>query len=399
MLTFLVAVACALIAAWSQSMPSYPSGPNVALQSLPAQTSIVARGSVAAGGGSPAQWRARRLWGGESLIDIHFTSPTEGWIASYQGSFYKTADGGDTWQQVKVAMPAGSHVTSAHFADSRLGWVTAVKDGSYYPERSLSESWLLHTNDGGQTWSVQYAGKDLGLNRVVFVGDREGWAVGTKWAQGEESHNDPLVLYTTDQGRQWTEVPGDLGRLSRGGDITTIHSPGPNQATVFTNAREVFDTSDGGMTWRREAELQEPPQIAVRRVVAADKSLWVLGGADSREGMWTMLARIGKDGPRTKFTVNEVNLQDMDFLPGAEVVACGSVSSGREPDDLLARQGVILRSRDAGRNWTVAYRNAEIRSINALAVVDATRILAVGDGGLILTLEPHAEKEFTSSRK
>ena len=78
-------------------------------------------------------------------------------------NFYRTADGGATWQRVDLPMGevttengyAGMHVTALDFADSQTGTVTV----EMYPSGQEDDlACAFATADGGQTWTAVDAG-------------------------------------------------------------------------------------------------------------------------------------------------------------------------------------------------------------------------------------------------
>lgn len=391
MITWSAVVASALCAACVQSIQNDTSAQKLKNLHATPERIVAVGSSITKDNTASMKWDVKKLSGREGLIAVNFLSSTHGWIVSHQGPLYKTTDGGETWQRVEVEMPPDSYVTSAHFDDSYLGWVAVVRNGPDYFDPQTDESWLMHTSDGGQSWQVQYSSKALQINQVLFVSAHEGWAVGTRRVKRDTLQNDPVVLHTTDQGRHWAETSDELNRMSVGGNVTSISTGNSARTTLITNAREVFSTNSGEQDWKRVAVIQEEPsQTAMRRIVdSGNESLWVLGGTDGREGMWTMLAQMSSySGAWTKYRVNGVSLQDVVFLSDGKVLACGSLPTDGELKGTPGRQGVILRSADAGRNWTIVYRNAEVKSINSLAAVDPTHVWAVGDNGLVIRLLP-----------
>ena len=78
-------------------------------------------------------------------------------------NFYRTADGGATWQRVDLPMGevttengyAGMHVTALDFADSQNGTVTVEM---YRSGEEINLTCAFATADGGQTWTAVDAG-------------------------------------------------------------------------------------------------------------------------------------------------------------------------------------------------------------------------------------------------
>ena len=94
---------------------------------------------------------------------------------------YVTHDGGASWQCTDPA-PDGSYT----FLDPQHGWVASGRD-------------LWVTKDGGQSWSKLTPGgpfHDAAL--LDFISTREGWAI------GENTSSSSVLLHTTNGGQTWT---------------------------------------------------------------------------------------------------------------------------------------------------------------------------------------------------
>lgn len=101
------------------------------------------------------------------------------------GSVWRSANGGKTWQDLSITMPAGvGELFDFHAVALRGKQVWIVGNPGTV---------VFHSADMGQTWSVNSTGQSLPLADVMFVDDQRGWAVG---AAG-------VVVSTTDGGATW----------------------------------------------------------------------------------------------------------------------------------------------------------------------------------------------------
>jgi photosystem II stability/assembly factor-like uncharacterized protein len=77
-----------------------------------------------------------------------------------------TEDGGDTW----TPQTSGTRHTLAevYFTDEKRGWVV----GDF--------GTILHTTDGGKTWTLQKSHVEHELTGLSFVHPNAGWIIG-KW--------------------------------------------------------------------------------------------------------------------------------------------------------------------------------------------------------------------------
>ncbi|QDZ91037.1 hypothetical protein D0436_11490 [Shewanella decolorationis] len=89
----------------------------------------------------------------------------------------------DTWQQVST--PTSAQLTKVFFLNEKLGWAVG------------HDATILHTQDGGQTWSLQMQSTEIEkpFLDVLFLNEQDGMAIG---AYG-------LFYRTHDGGKTWAE--------------------------------------------------------------------------------------------------------------------------------------------------------------------------------------------------
>jgi photosystem II stability/assembly factor-like uncharacterized protein len=119
-----------------------------------------------------ARWTALRLPSrqGEDTIriqDISFVSPTRGYMlddAALMPTLWSTHDAGRHWRQVLSA--GQSEATSVYFVNAEDGYLA----GLLYPTGEADNAYILHTSDGGATWSPEYVGPGWLSSAVVGAG-------------------------------------------------------------------------------------------------------------------------------------------------------------------------------------------------------------------------------------
>src|SRR5688572_29939006 len=75
--------------------------------------------------------------------------------AGAHGHIVFSDDGGTTWQQAQV--PVSADLTALHFVDATLGWAVG------------HEGVVLHTADGGASWTVQLDGRRANALMLAYV--------------------------------------------------------------------------------------------------------------------------------------------------------------------------------------------------------------------------------------
>ena len=157
------------------------------------------------------------------------------------GTFLSTSDGGKKWTKCKfswekqtpllverVSPSIEPHFNGLYFVSKNIGWVVG--------EFGL----VLHTKDGGQTWTTQRSGPDLPqLCAVIFFDEQKGWAIG----------QEGTLICTKDGGKNW--LPSNIGTNKDLYAAALEH-----EHMVIVGNYIVLKTENGGSTWTRK-ELVE----------------------------------------------------------------------------------------------------------------------------------------------
>ena len=182
------------------------------------------------------------------VVGVDFVSPSTGWLVvdfvSGDYAVIHTTDGGTTWTR-QLTAPSGGRSKFAKFFDASVGVVALIG----------SEPVLHRTSDGGQSWVSRPATKQPAtVLSWSFVDSDHGWMLVAPQGAGVLL---PERLYRTeDGGLSWS----DLGRPV----------PGPDQAfqanfsslttgwlTTASSGPFAYRSQDSGATWSR-APLPAP---------------------------------------------------------------------------------------------------------------------------------------------
>jgi photosystem II stability/assembly factor-like uncharacterized protein len=154
--------------------------------------------------------------------DIAALSDREAWAVCEKGFLLHTIDGGETWSHQRLE-PFVS-LRAITFMDPQRGFV-AGNDGV-----------LFATNDGGRSWTPRRTPTTHSLSDLFFVGEL-GWAAGY-WG---------TILHTKDGGQTWYQQP--------------VPADKPLEGIFFINERlgwaagwsgAILHTVDGGQSWQRQ---------------------------------------------------------------------------------------------------------------------------------------------------
>jgi photosystem II stability/assembly factor-like uncharacterized protein len=183
-----------------------------------------------------ATWLTRQLPVSRSEgwpYQLRFFDASQGLLLGQ--TIYRTADGGRTWQRVRVLAWDRGHFS---FVDPLHGWAIPVVGEA---------TGLVATSDGGSFWTEiePVAGELLSLNEIhdeiQMVSPEVGWA--------QHASGDP-VLRTADGGRTWRDVTPQL----EGYTIRNLAALDANTAWLTMESEDhltfsVARTTDGGATW------------------------------------------------------------------------------------------------------------------------------------------------------
>jgi photosystem II stability/assembly factor-like uncharacterized protein len=256
-----------------------------------------------------------------------------------QGLVLLSDDQGARWRQAMV--PVSVLLTAVDFADAQHGWAVG-HDGV-----------VLHTQDGGDSWSLQLDGNRINALRVAQL-DAE-LAVLSQHAEADPQALDSLEMalddarYAVDDGPTMPLLDVWFADRLRG--------------YVLGAYGQLLETRDGGNSWRsRGHTLPNPDRFHLNSLLkSAAGDLYIAGEAG-------LLLRSGDDG---------ASWQALDSPYD------GSLFALAEQDGLyvMGLRGHLFHSPD-GDQWQAVELKSGATLNNALAV-DAKLVL-LGQGGLLL---------------
>ena len=158
---------------------------------------VMAAGSIARG---QSNWSVGHVTSGGDLVAVYFTSDKTGWIAGDNGYLASTRDGGDSWN--KYPLDTAEDINEIYFRNDNNGYLVAGRV-------------MFLTKDGGQTWQQTKLGVPADLRKGIpeylsirFSGKKIGIAVGSVYQRigKEDIIVDSLVMRTDDGGDTWTRI-------------------------------------------------------------------------------------------------------------------------------------------------------------------------------------------------
>jgi len=298
------------------------------------------------------------LKGDWSLNDIFMVDANWGVAVKSQGVILHTDDGGNTWTSQKSG--TGNSLSGVCFTDTMHGWAVGKKI-------------ILHTNDGGKTWVKQLDEAPFSFAAVFCLDTSTAWAVGSGW--GDDYSN---IHFTEDGGETWTRQR--TGVKTHLFDVEfTDYETGIAVGGWCTNCSGsplfggyILSTTNGGDTWG--LQYHDTTIMGFYAVDFTDVHSGIVTGA-----LGTILRTT--DGG-ISWTKQESGTND-EFrdvcLIGADI---GYAAGGETVEPY---RGTILRTTDGGLSWA-EQQLSEQGFIFGVCFTDDRTGLAVGYGTIIKTI-------------
>lgn len=129
------------------------------------------------------------------VAQIAVSSPGTAWAVGAEGLVMTSRDQGRSWQLPFGPLPS---------ATARIDWRAVDQRGAFCCVAGAPGDQVAVTSDGGQTWQCFATGQRLPIHGLSFPTSSEGWAVGACGA----------ILHTADGGATWTAQRGGARRAA-----------------------------------------------------------------------------------------------------------------------------------------------------------------------------------------
>jgi photosystem II stability/assembly factor-like uncharacterized protein len=131
--------------------------------------------------------------GPNGLQEVRFANSLNGWAVGYDSTILHTIDGGNTWtKQTDVSDWGGGFNVQIFCIDTNTAWITAGRGT------------ILHTTNGGKTWTRQASGQNSGNFDIYFIDADTGFVVGGSCNVCAPPEPTGYIIHTIDGGETWT---------------------------------------------------------------------------------------------------------------------------------------------------------------------------------------------------
>jgi len=284
----------------------------------------------------------------DDLFSVSFPNEKEGWASGRWGCILHTADGGKTWTRQNT----GTDLTlsSVFFVDSKNGWAVG------------EEGVIIHTADGGKTWEKQKSPVPFFHMKTYFISPLKGWIV------SEQTH----ILYTEDGGKTWSVQFKDQDFI-----LKSVSFYDDSNGWAVGEYGFIYHTRNGGKTW--EMQGGEYGISAKTGDVEGGNFLFDVVAIDPQTA-WA----VGIDSYVIKTVNGGKTWQEVSTgAPKTQLFAVGY--DPKTGTLITGGSGVLVASQDKGKTWKATECDPPVIYdwIYGLSRRGGNGLLAVGGGGLI----------------
>lgn len=168
----------------------------------------------------------------------------------------RTLDGGKTWTRIPPESLPPALDNEGAFAASGTNVAVVGRDHVWIGTGAAARSRVLHSADGGKTWTVAdtplAAGPSAGIFSIAFRDARHGVVVGGDYRKEEEAVDNAAV--TSDGGKTWKLTTGMTGFRSVVAYLGQ-HGRRRSDSWMAAGPSGTDVSNDDGKTWRQGSSL------------------------------------------------------------------------------------------------------------------------------------------------
>ncbi|MBE0648037.1 MAG: T9SS type A sorting domain-containing protein [Bacteroidales bacterium] len=308
-----------------------------------------------------------------NLRSVSFPDSLNGWAVGDSGTILHTGDGGNTWTQQDS--PVENDIVYVFFLNQNLGWAAALN----FTEPPFGTI-LLKTSNGGDSWgSSLYPDENIFISCIHYFDSLTGWMGGKPHA----------LVKTIDGGNIWTQAAIDTSTLAFFPVLTIAflnQEVGYASGGMFDIAGVIWRTQNGGDLWYA-IDPSQAPADEVHGLHIFDEMHVMGSGGDPDYGYGVGMIRSSDGG--VNWNYDEIGVQgiayDIDFRTSSQAWS---------PLGPLCK---LIFSLDSGDTWT------EIPTPDSAAIYDITfpdslHGYGVGNRGAVLKYRPPVQPGVPSMK-
>jgi len=294
-----------------------------------------------------AQWMQQPCPQGRGLRGVVFSNEMNGWCIS-NSYLLHTTDGGNAW--FESPQPTfNTNLNDIFMLDTLTGWIVGDKG------TILRRSWVAGTV--GVKWHEMQSGVIHNLRSVFFTDAKNGWTCGTNG----------VILATVDGGKTWVQQHIEAEAWKSFYSVFFTDS-----LTGWATGSVTLKTQDGGKTW---TEVKLPSVEGMTDIVFVTPQLGLAVGS-----IGTILRSTNGGGTWETIESNTgAMLMSVVFADSNEGWVCG----GGVYDGTWIDSARVLHTLDGGKTWSGEQLPVD-KWLMSIVAVDKYNVWTVGNGSTLL---------------
>lgn len=305
-----------------------------------------------------------------------FLSAQVGLATGSFGSLFRSEDGGVTWMDKKIDLIGGNlpFVTDIHSIKDDHVWITTTSQNA---RRELL-SQILYSSNKGNTWTTQFSDAGSWFSDVYFIDSLRGIVAGRNGA----------FLLTTNGGRDWVKRSmGANGNLDAISFTDRLNGWLVEQAT----STNIYRTRNAGELWTLQGSLSiQGLNSSLSKIFFSDSlNGWAVGGDQATEEGFIFRTSDGGKTWAQQFRRQVGFLADLFFIDSLKGWVVGSGVGYKY--NISEGDGAILRTTDGGVTWQFQRRPIDevfgyesVISLKSIFFVNESKGWAAGSPGAII---------------
>lgn len=318
------------------------------------------------------------------LQAISPVNPQVVWASGVGGTYAVTTDGGNTWRAGVVPGAETLQFRDVEAVSENVAYLMSAGPGD--------ASRIYKTEDGGQTWTLQFLNQDPNAFYDCFAF----WTPKRGLTMSDAVSGRFPVIRTTD-GATWQDIGDNLpaaqdGEAAFAASGTCVAVQGGQRAWIATGGAalaRILATTDGGNTWQAYGTpiIQGTPSSGVITVAFRDAYHGILGGGElaAPGDFFDNLAR-STDGGQTWQLVSRPpfpgSIYGLSYLQGRGQSGSQGPTDGKQAV-VVTGPGGAAWSPDEGDTW---YSLPGLANYWAVAFASPQAGWLVGTGGRIVKI-------------
>lgn len=277
---------------------------------------------------------------GNNLLRMSFINASTGWAAGEKGAIIKTVNGGNDWT-IQYAGTVND-IRAFQFTDASHGWAGAESD-------------LFYSSNSGQSWEIIYRFPGYTITAMAMQDNDTGIVAITDFFNGAKLYR------TTNSGYAWTQLPVLLST-----DIYDIEYLPNGNVVAAGSVGTLLHSNNGGISWTTVSAGTSDDFIDISAPVNSNVFATTANGIYKSTNGGTSYTAIGNPGAGGGFT-----LYAIDFANANDGVAgCD--------------QGNLYFTTDGGQSWNYYGTSATWLNLQVVEAINSNVFFTAGTGGTIL---------------